>query len=178
MDVTEGGEGMPQAERLLNGLSVVLCLVVAFLILGPRPDWAVGMVDVSGLPTVNASLNALTGSLLVLGYVAIKAGRRELRKKLMLSAFCSSSLFLSVYVVYHWFSAGPTPYEGAYRGIYLFILFSHIVLAAIILPFALNTLWRGWTGRLEAHKRIAPGTFWTWLYVSVTGVAIYVMLYV
>ena len=170
-------EGTPRDEKFLNGLSVVLCLVVAFLILGPRPEWAVGQVDVSALPTVNATLNSITALLLVAGFTAIKQGRRELHKRLMMTAFCSSSLFLLVYVIYHWFSAGPTPYEGDFRAVYLFILFSHIVLAAVILPFALNTLWRGWTGRLVAHRRIAPGTFWTWLYVSVTGVAIYAMLY-
>ncbi len=158
-------------------VSGVLCLVVGYLIMGPRPEWAVGRVDVSGLPLVNASFNGLTGILLLAGFAAIKAGRKELHKRLMLAAFGSSTAFLCSYVVYHWFSAGPRHYEGDWKLFYLGILFSHIVLAAVILPFALNTLWRGWTGRIEEHRRIAPGTLATWLYVSVTGVTIYWMLY-
>lgn len=171
---------MPDTDRgqqLIYAISAVLCAVVAFLILGPRPEWAVGKVDVTLLPTVNAALNATTGALLIAGFAAIKAKKIELHKRLMLSAFATSSAFLTTYVVYHWFKAGPKPYEGDFRGIYLFILLTHIVLAAVILPFALNTLWRGWTGRIVEHRRIAPGTLATWLYVSATGVLIYWMLY-
>lgn len=169
--------GADRGQQVIYVVSGVLCAAVAFLILGPRPQWAVGMVDVSGLPAVNATFNGITGLLLLAGFGAIKAGRRELHKRLMLAAFATSTAFLSTYVVYHWFSAGPTHYAGGYRGLYLVILFSHVVLAAVILPFALNTLWRGWTGRIEEHRRIAPGTLATWLYVSATGVAIYWMLY-
>ena len=174
---TSTAPGTDRGQQVIYAISAVLCAAVAFLILGPRPEWAVGKLDVSFLPTVNASFNALTVVLLVAGFGAIKAGRIELHKRLMLSAFVSSTLFLTSYVVYHWFKAGPKPYEGDYRGFYLVILLTHIVLAAVILPFALNTLWRGWTGRITEHKRIAPGTLATWLYVSVTGVAIYWMLY-
>lgn len=166
-----------RAQLAINVVSGVVCAVVAFLILGPRPSWAVGMVDVSALPAVNASFNGLTGVLLVAGFAAIKAGRQRLHKSLMISAFASSTMFLVSYVTYHWFSAGPAHYEGGWRGIYLAILGSHIVLAAVILPFALTTLLRGLTGRIVAHKRVAPGTLAMWLYVSVTGVTIYWMLY-
>ncbi len=172
--VPEGGA----AQRAIIALSVALCAVVAFLILGPRPQWAAGAVDVSALPALNAALNGLAGVLLLAGYAAVRAGRRELHKRFMLGAFAASAAFLTSYAVYHWFSAGPRHYEGAWRGTYLAILFSHIVLAAGILPFALTTLWRGWTGRIEAHRRIAPGTLAAWLYVSVTGVIIFWMLYV
>ena len=164
-------------QRIVYGVSVVLCAAVAFLILGPRPGWAVGAVDVSALPAVNATLNAVAGLFLVAGFAAVKTGRIELHKRLMLAAFASSAGFLVSYVIYHWFSAGPKLYEGEWRTLYLVILFSHIVLAAVILPFALNTLWRGWSGRIESHRKIAPGTLATWLYVSVTGVVIYGMLY-
>jgi len=174
---TEASASPDRGQRVIWIVSLVLCGVVCFLIVGPRPAWVAGFIDVSPLPTVNASLNALTLVLLLAGYAAIRSGRRELHKRLMLSAFVSSSLFLTTYVVYHWFQAGPAKYEGAYRGVYFFVLITHIVLAAVILPFALNTLWRGWTGRIEAHRRIAPGTLWTWLYVSITGVVIYGMLY-
>ena len=93
----------------------------------------------------------------------------------MLTAFALSAAFLMSYVTYHTFSVGPARYEGAYRGLYLFILLTHIPLAAIILPLALTTLARGWFGAIDQHRRIAPYTLGLWLYVSVTGVAIYWM---
>lgn len=165
------------AERGIRALSVAICLVVAVLILGPRPEWAVGRVDVSALPTVNATLNGVTTALLLAGYAAIRTRRVTLHRRLMLSAFGSSAGFLVSYVVYHWFSAGPRHYEGAWRGLYLGILLTHVVLAAGILPFAMETLYRGWTGRIVEHRRIAPRTLAVWLYVSVTGVVIFWMLY-
>lgn len=165
------------AERAIRLVSVAICLVVAVLILGPRPEWAVGRVDVSALPAVNASLNALTTLILLCGYAAIRARRVTLHRRLMLAAFSTSACFLCSYVVYHWFSAGPRHYQGDWRGLYLVILFTHVVLAAGILPFALETLYRGLTGRIIEHRRIAPRTLSAWLYVSITGVVIYGMLY-
>ena len=164
-------------QRPINIVSGVVCLVVLFLILGPRPEWVAGSMDVSLLPTVNATLNSITVALLVLGFAAVKTGRIEWHKRLMISAFGTSVLFLVSYVTYHWFSAGPALYKGGYRTLYLVILFSHIVLAAVILPMALNTLARGVAGVIPAHKRIAPTTFGLWLYVSVTGVLIYWMVH-
>lgn len=164
-------------QRPVYIVSAVLCAAVAFLILGPRPEGLAGSVDVSGLPAVNATLNGLAALLLAAGFVAIKQKRITLHKRLMLSAFATSGLFLCSYVVYHWFSAGPRHYEGGFRGLYLIILFSHIVLAAVILPLALTTLARALTGSIEAHRRIAPRTLAIWQYVSVTGVVIFWMLY-
>ena len=172
---TSAAELPDRVRRGIYGLSVVLCAAVAVLVLGPVPPGMAGLVDVSALPFVNASLNALTASLLVAGAVAVKTRRVDLHKRLMSSAFGTSTAFLLSYVTYHWFSAGPVVYQGAYRSVYLFVLLTHIVLAAIILPLALTTLARGWFGAIEAHRRIAPATLGLWLYVSVTGVLIVAM---
>ena len=95
----------------------------------------------------------------------------------MLSAFGTSIAFLCSYIIYHWYKAGPKQYTGDYREIYLFILISHIILAAIIIPLALVTLYRGWNMDIPKHRKIAKVTLPLWLYVSVTGVVIYAMLY-
>jgi len=159
----------------INLISAVVCVVVALLILGPRPPGVAGAFDVSMLPTVNASLNACTTLVLLSGLAAVKTRRITLHKRLMLAAFALSASFLITYVIYHTVSVGPARYEGDYRGVYLFILFTHIPLAALILPLALTTLARGWLGAIAKHRRIAPWTLGLWLYVSVTGVAIYWM---
>ena len=150
---------------------------MAFLILGPRPDGINGSLDVSALPTVNASLNALTTALLVLGYILIIQKKRRLHKNVMLVSFATSAAFLVSYIIYHWFKAGPKQYLGEYTLIYYIILLTHIILATIIIPLALLTLYRGWTDNLVLHRKIAKITLPLWLYVSVTGVVIYLMLY-
>jgi putative membrane protein len=155
----------------------VISAVVAFLILGPRPEGMAGSLDVSGLPLVNAGLNGLTTVLLVVALVLVKSGRIGAHKNVMLSAFGSSTLFLLTYVVYHWFKAGPKAYVGDYRELYLVILFTHIVLAAVVIPLALVTLYRGWTDQRASHKKLARITWPIWMYVGVTGVVIYWMLY-
>ncbi|MEQ9318201.1 MAG: DUF420 domain-containing protein [Polyangiaceae bacterium] len=163
--------------RIIYIVSALLCAAVAFLILGPRPDGIRGALDVSALPTVNASFNALTTILLVTGWVLIKKRKIDLHKNVMLAAFGSSSAFLVSYVIYHWFKAAPKAYEGPFRTFYLIILLTHVVLAAAIVPLALITLYRGWGMQKRAHRKIAKITLPLWLYVSVTGVAIYAMLY-
>ncbi len=162
-------------QRPINVISAVICIVVGLLILGPRPPGVAGALDVSALPTVNATLNACTTLVLLAGYAAIRQRRIVLHRRLMLTAFALSAAFLTTYVIYHTFSVGPAKYEGAYRGVYLFILLTHIPLAAIILPLALTTLARGWFGAVARHRRIAPWTLGLWLYVSLTGVTIYWM---
>jgi uncharacterized membrane protein YozB (DUF420 family) len=133
---------------------------------------------IQALPAFNATLNGIAATLLVLGYALIRLGRREAHKKAMLSAFACSSLFLISYVIYHW-SHGSTPFpgRGAVRLVYFFILATHVVLAAAIVPLALVTLRRGLRGQLARHRAIARWTLPLWLYVSVTGVVIYWMLY-
>ena len=173
--------------RIIYILSALVCAAVGFLILGPRPEGTEGALDVSALPSVNASLNALTTCLLLVGWVLVRSARdltgaaREARiaqhRRAMLAAFSTSSAFLVSYVLYHWFKDGPRAYEGDLRAVYLTVLLSHIVLAAAIIPLALITLYRGFTGQIARHRRIARITLPTWLYVSVTGVVIYAMLY-
>ena len=163
--------------RIIYIFSIVITLAIAFLILGPRPDGMEGKLDVSALPRVNALLNTTSALLLLLGLWFIK--RKDiLRHKLtMLSAFGTSALFLISYVMYHWFKAGPKAYVGHYEAIYYFILLTHILLAVCIIPLALITLYHGWNMQKTKHRRIAKITYPLWLYVSLTGVVIYLMLY-
>ncbi len=163
--------------RIIFILSAIISLAVAFLILGPRPAGTEGALDVSALPIVNSILNSITTILLILAFIAIKNKNISLHKKLNLSAFTTSAMFLITYVIYHWFKAGPKIYVGEFTTIYYTILISHILLAIIILPMALITLYRGWRNQIEKHRKIAKITFPLWLYVSVTGVIIYFMLY-
>jgi putative membrane protein len=133
---------------------------------------------IAWLPAVNATLNAVAAVLLVCGYVMIKRGRWETHRRFMLSAFATSALFLVSYVVYH-ANVGSKPFggQGAIRFVYFAILLTHIVLAALILPLALITLTHGLRSRFERHVPIARWTLPIWLYVSVTGVIVYLMLY-
>ncbi len=163
--------------RIIYIVSALVSAAVAFLILGPRPAGARAGLDVSMLPTVNASLNALTAALLLVALWFIKRKHVAKHRLVMLAAFGSSSGFLLSYIIYHWFKAGPKVYQGDHRGLYLTILLSHIVLAALIIPLALVTLYRGWTQQVNKHRRLAKVTLPIWLYVSVTGVIIYGMLY-
>ena len=136
------------------------------------------MIDYALLPTLNAALNALSGIFLLTGYVLIRRRHINAHRNAMLGAFGSSTLFLISYVIYH-AQAGSRPFtgHGPIRFVYFVILISHVLLAAAILPMAISTLSRGLRGRYAEHKRIARWTFPTWLYVSVTGVVVYVMLY-
>ena len=158
-------------------VSVAISLTVAFLILGPRPEGIEGMIDVSFLPFVNASLNGITALLLIVGVTLIRLGKINTHKSFMLSAFGTSTLFLLSYVVYHWFKSGPKPYLGDSQEVYYFILITHIILAMIIIPLALFTLYHAWISDFKKHKKVAKITFPVWLYVSATGVLIYFMLY-
>jgi putative membrane protein len=135
-------------------------------------------VTVHDLPAVNATLNAISGVLLLAGYTLIRARRIPQHRLCMLAAFATSSLFLLCYVVYH-AQVGSVRFtrEGFVRLLYYVILGTHVPLAAITLPLALVTLSRGLNGRFAQHKRIARWTFPVWLYVSVTGVLVYVLLY-
>ena len=165
--------------RIIYVVSVVVSLAVAFLILGPRPDALdVYNVDVSYLPMVNALLNSSTTILLLIGLYFIKNKKITCHQNTMLTAFGTSLLFLISYIIYHWFKAGPKEYLGQYDMIYYFILITHIFLAMIIVPLSLITLYRGWNSQIRKHRKIAKITFPIWLYVSVTGIIIYVMLYI
>ena len=133
---------------------------------------------VSDLPALNASLNGVAALFLLAGYVLIKRRQIRAHRACMLSALLVSALFLVSYVIYH-ANAGskPFPGTGSARVVYFFILITHVVLAAAILPMAIVTLSRALRERFDLHVRIARWTLPLWLYVSVTGVVIYVMLY-
>jgi uncharacterized membrane protein YozB (DUF420 family) len=136
------------------------------------------MISLSDLPTLNAALNATSGILLATGFVLIRKGKREGHRKAMLAAFGVSVAFLFSYLVYH-FQAGSVRFQktGAIRTVYFSILISHTALAAVTPPLAIVTLRRAWRERFDAHRRIARWTLPIWLYVSVTGVLVYWMLY-
>jgi putative membrane protein len=135
-------------------------------------------VTIADLPTLNATLNGVAALFLGGGYAMIRRRRIGAHRAFMLAAWVTSMLFLASYSVYH-AVAGSKHYlgDGAARSIYFAILISHVVLAAAVLPLAIVTLARGLGGRHPAHARLARWTLPIWLYVSVTGVVVYLMLY-
>jgi len=135
-------------------------------------------LTVHDLPAVNATLNALSGVLLLTGYVLIRRRRIEQHRRVMIAAFITSSLFLVCYVIYH-AQVGSVRFtrQGFVRPLYFTILITHVTLAAVVLPLAIVTLSRGLGARYAQHRLIARWTLPIWLYVSVTGVLVYVLLY-
>lgn len=135
------------------------------------------------IPPLNAALNGLSTLLLITAYVFIRRGRENVRihATLMISAFAVSSIFLGFYLVHKFFGQERTTamlgITGWLKGIYLFILIPHVILAMVMLPMIISTFYMAWKRRWESHKKIARPTFIVWLYVSVTGVVIYWMLY-
>jgi len=136
------------------------------------------------LPAVNGSLNALSTVFLLLGFVFIKQQKKDAHRNCMVAAFCTSTLFLGCYLTYHIYLGavlhrGTTRFvEPAYfKPIYLGILFTHLVLAIVIVPLIFMTLGHAMKGRFEQHKKLAKITWPLWMYVSVTGVLIYLLLY-
>ena len=164
--------------RVIYIVSCAVSLLVAFLILGPRPNNIPNYnIDVSFLPLLNASLNFSTVILLVTALYFVKNKKITYHQNTMLLAFGTSVLFLISYVIYHWFKSGPKLYTGEFVIIYYIILITHILLAMIIIPLSLITLYRGWNSQISKHRRIAKITYPIWMYVSITGVTIYLMLY-
>lgn len=135
-------------------------------------------MELSAFPALNASLNATCAVLLLTGWALIKTGRREAHRWAMVSAFLCSAVFLACYLWYH-FHAGSVRFQkaGPIRIVYFTILLTHTVLATAVLPVILRTLFLAAKGRFEEHKRWARWAFPVWLYVSVTGVTVYWMLY-
>jgi len=135
-------------------------------------------LTIHSLPAINASLNALSGVLLVIGYGLMRARRIEQHRWCMIAAFTTSSLFLVCYLIYH-AQVGSVRFTrvGLVRPLYYTILITHVSLAAAVLPLAIVTLTRGLKGQFVKHRSIAKWTFPIWLYVSVTGVLVYVLLY-
>jgi uncharacterized membrane protein YozB (DUF420 family) len=136
------------------------------------------MISVHDLPVVDATLNATAAVLLVWGYILIRRRKIAAHRRVMLAAFATSSVFLVCYLIYH-FNVGSVrfPHEGAIRTVYLSILATHTALAATVPPLAIVTLSRGLRERYDRHRKIARWALPIWLYVSVTGVVVYLMLY-
>ncbi len=135
-------------------------------------------MTVHDLPAVNATLNGISAILLMIGYALMRARRIDQHRRVMIAAFVTSSLFLVSYLVYH-AQVGSVRFtrHGIVRPIYFTILITHVTLAAVVLPLALVTLSRALAARYDRHRRIARWTLPIWLYVSVTGVLVYVLLY-
>lgn len=161
--------------QLILALSVVVFAVVVILYSLPKqesiPDWA------KFLPMLNASLNGSCSLLLMVSFWAIRNKNVSLHKRLNLTAFALSSLFLVSYIVFHSFGVETRfPEDNPLRPMYLFVLLTHIVLAAIVLPMVLISFYFGLQGKIEQHRKVSKFTFPVWLYVTVTGVAVYLMI--
>jgi uncharacterized membrane protein YozB (DUF420 family) len=136
------------------------------------------MISIHDLPVIDATLNATAAVLLVWGYILIRRKNIAAHRRVMLAAFVTSSVFLACYLIYH-FNVGSVhfPHTGAIRTVYLSILATHTALAAAVPPLAIITLNRGLRQRFDRHRKIARWALPVWLYVSVTGVVVYWMLY-
>ena len=136
------------------------------------------MITISDLPTLNATLNTISTILLTIGFLMIRRRKIVAHRNCMIAAFVVSGLFLTSYLIYH-YHAGSTPFEGSgwIRFVYFTVLIPHIILAASILPLTLITLYFALRKRFTKHRRIARWTLPIWLYVSVTGIIVYWMLY-
>ncbi|MCS6968705.1 MAG: DUF420 domain-containing protein [Cytophagales bacterium] len=182
-----------QDKRYLTAISIISILipiVVAFLLLVPQTG-KLGNIDVSLLPHVNAVLNTATSLCLMLALFFIKNRNQEAHRWLMTIAFVLSCFFLVSYVVYH-YQAAPTKFGdengdgilsqaelaqiGIWRSIYLFVLITHIALAAIVVPFVLTAFYFAWTRQFARHRRVVKWAFPIWLYVAITGVLTYFMI--
>ena len=135
-------------------------------------------MTVTDLPALNAALNATSFVLLTAGWFLIKSGRRQAHKRCMIAALVVSAAFLTSYVIYH-LQVGSVPFQktGWIRTVYFLVLIPHVILAAAIVPMVLITVSRALSNRFDRHKQIARITLPLWLYVSVTGLIVYVMLY-
>jgi putative membrane protein len=162
--------------RIIATISILIPVVVALLLYLPE-DWRPQSRDLSFLPAFHAILNSLVSVALITGYVFIRNKNKTAHQWSMISAFALSAVFLISYVVYH-STNEPTSFggEGFIKSVYYFILISHIILAAVILPLVLFTVYFASRTNFEKHRKIARYTFPLWLYVSVTGVLVYLLI--
>lgn len=161
----------------INGVFSVLVLSFLVWLIYFQEGTTAGTMSRSLLPAVNAGLNSLAALLIVSGIIAIKQRRETIHRNFMIGAFVCSTLFLLCYVYYH-SQQGDTKFlgEGVIRPVYFSILISHIALSAVMIPMILSTMFFGITNRRKSHRAIAKWTYPVWLYVSVTGVAIFFLL--
>lgn len=163
------------ARRLIWTVSATVLLAVVVIYQLPKADHIPAFV--SWLPRLNALLNSTCTLLLLASFAAIKRGQVLVHKRLNLSAFVLSSLFLLSYVTFHTFGVETRyPAESPWRPLYLAILISHILLAMVVLPLVLVTFYRGLSGQVAQHRAVAKWAFPIWLYVTTTGVIVYLMI--
>jgi putative membrane protein len=166
-----------ELEKRLNVVAYVVSALVLLLV-GAMRRFKIDLgVDFSFLPPIHASLNALCAVILLLAFYFIKNKQVENHRRAIYAAMLCSALFLISYVLYH-FTTPETRYggQGAMRTVYFFFLITHVVLAAVILPFILLTFTRAYTNQFERHKKMARWVFPLWLYVAITGPICYLML--
>lgn len=165
-----------RGPAIILAISIVVPIVVLILMYLPERYNFLNL-DAGTLPLFHAVLNGATALLLIMGITFIKTGRKEQHRAVMTSAFVISAVFLVSYVISK-ISNDPTPYpeDAPLRAVYLFILISHIVLSGIILPLVLYTMYFAWNKKYVRHRKIARWTFPIWLYVAVTGVAVYLFM--
>jgi putative membrane protein len=165
------------ARWTVAGLTLAVVAAVA-IVLGTSGRTSVSVDGPPALASLNAALNGAAACCLTAGFLAIRARRVRFHRACMVTAFALSSVFLVTYLIHH-SRAGSVEYAGVgwLRTVYFAILLPHIVLAAVIVPMALLSIYRGWTGKVAAHRKIARWTLPLWLYVSVSGVLVYGMLY-
>lgn len=161
--------------QLILALSVVVFGAIVMLYSLPKsasiPEWA------KLLPTLNAAINATCSILLLTSIWCIKNKKVQWHKRLNITTFALSSLFLVSYIIFHSYGVETKfPADNPIRPLYLFILLTHILLAAIVLPLVLISFYFGLTGKIEQHKKVSKFTFPVWLYVTVTGVVVYFMI--
>ena len=164
-------------EKELNKFAYVISVLVLLLVVMMRRIKIETDIDFGFLPAFHSSLNALTAVLLVIALIFVKQKKIKAHRNVMFAALISSTLFLLSYVIYH-FTTPETLYcgEGSIRILYFILLITHVLLAAVIFPFILFTLIRGYTQQVEKHKKMARWVFPIWLYVAITGPVLFLML--
>lgn len=170
-------QGNKKLAKRLNRVAYVLSAAVLLVVGGMRQIKIETDIDFGFLPPLHASLNALTAIILIFAFIKVKNGQIEAHKKAMTLAMLTSALFLISYVAYH-ITTPETRFggEGVMRTLYFILLITHVVLAALTLPFIMFTFIRGFTGQVERHRKIARWVFPLWLYVAITGPICYLML--
>jgi putative membrane protein len=163
-----------KSNKLITVASIVIPLVVALLL---SPNVKVEGYDFSFLPGIYATINGITAALLIISYINIKRGKRHIHERLMITCMFLGLAFLVMYIIYH-ITTNSTPYggEGLMRGLYFFILISHIVLSVVVIPLVLLAFARARENDFIKHKKLARFAFPIWLYVAITGVLVYVMI--
>lgn len=167
---------MKEDKRIIWAIWIFTAVVFGLVVILHELPKAEGMPDwMRNAPRFNAIINGTCAILLISSLIAIKNKRIQLHRRLNTSAMILSVVFLLSYVIFHYFS-GDTIYQGDYKAVYYVILISHVILAALSLPFILLAYYRGHIGAIERHKRLVRFTYPVWLYVCITGVIVYLFL--